>query len=115
MNIKDLGITNYRSFDSEGVLIEDLGRINIFIGKNNSGKSNILKYLKSISEKMYFLSEQQKITEVTFRNRLEDRYLKKGGYSELIIKTYAKIFTKHQKTQNIISIHLKRYGIKMNY
>jgi len=90
MNIKDLGITNYRSFDSEGVLIEDLGRINIFIGKNNSGKSNILKYLKSISEKMYFLSEQQKITEVTFRNRLEDRYLKKGGYSELIIKTYAK-------------------------
>jgi len=45
MKIINFGIANFRSFDSEGVLIENLSKLNIFIGKNNSGKSNILRFL----------------------------------------------------------------------
>ncbi len=90
MDIKDLGIANYRSFDSEGVLIEDLGRINVFVGKNNSGKSNVLRYLKSISEKIHYLSDDRNFTELNFRHVSEDSYQKKDSYPELIIKTYAK-------------------------
>lgn len=40
------GIANYRSFDEEGFVVEGLKRINVFIGKNNSGKSNILRTIR---------------------------------------------------------------------
>ena len=49
MKIINLGIANFRSFDSEGILIENLNKLNIFIGKNNSGKSNILRFLYLLS------------------------------------------------------------------
>lgn len=38
-------ISGYRSFGSSDVKISDLGRINVFIGKNNCGKSNILRFV----------------------------------------------------------------------
>lgn len=38
-----LGIKNFRSFDDDGIYLENLSKINLFIGKNNSGKSNIVK------------------------------------------------------------------------
>lgn len=47
--IKNLKIKNYRSFGGEGVSIKGLKKINIFIGKNNCGKSNILKFLDFLS------------------------------------------------------------------
>lgn len=59
MKIINLGIANFRSFDSEGILIENLRKINIFIGKNNSGKSNILRFFNSCSRAI------QKNTEVS--------------------------------------------------
>lgn len=43
-------VAGYRSFDLEGVFIRDLSKINVFIGKNNCGKSNILRFIKKISE-----------------------------------------------------------------
>jgi len=53
MEIINLGIANFRSFDSEGILIENLSKLNIFIGKNNSGKSNILKFLYLCSKAIH--------------------------------------------------------------
>lgn len=50
MKLKTLGISNYRSFDEEGVLLEDIQKINVLIGKNNCGKSNFLRFIKSIGE-----------------------------------------------------------------
>ncbi|MEE9252796.1 MAG: AAA family ATPase [Thermodesulfobacteriota bacterium] len=44
-------IAGYRSFGEEIVFIPDLGKVNVFIGKNNSGKSNILRFCKHLSEK----------------------------------------------------------------
>lgn len=40
------GLANYRSFDEHGFFVDDLRQINVFIGKNNSGKSNILRAVR---------------------------------------------------------------------
>ena len=40
------GVANYRSFDEEGFVVDHIGKINVFIGKNNSGKSNILRAIR---------------------------------------------------------------------
>ncbi|MCW3106003.1 MAG: hypothetical protein JWQ09_509 [Segetibacter sp.] len=45
-----LGIRNFRSFDSDGIYLDRLSKINLFIGKNNCGKSNVLKLLKLFAE-----------------------------------------------------------------
>jgi len=50
MKLDGIAISGYRSFGSELVKINDLAKINIFIGKNNSGKSNILRFCKHLSK-----------------------------------------------------------------
>lgn len=50
MIVNEIGIANFKSFDSEGVKITLDKRINVFIGKNNSGKSNVLKFIKLLSD-----------------------------------------------------------------
>ena len=45
MLIDGIGISAYRSFGSEVQRIGPFGKINLFIGQNNSGKSNILRFL----------------------------------------------------------------------
>jgi putative ATP-dependent endonuclease of OLD family len=41
--LRGLGLANYRSFDRTGFLIDELKKVNVFIGKNNCGKSNVLR------------------------------------------------------------------------
>lgn len=51
MKIKKINLKNWKSYDETGIEINELRHINIFIGPNNSGKSNLFKYffkLKSI-------------------------------------------------------------------
>ena len=43
MHFKDLEINNFRGFDH--LKIEDFGQINLFVGKNNSGKTSVLEAL----------------------------------------------------------------------
>lgn len=45
MFIDGFGISSYRSFGNEIQLIGPCNKINFFIGQNNSGKSNILRFL----------------------------------------------------------------------
>ena len=47
--IDGFSISGYRSFGPGQIRIGDLSRLNVFIGKNNCGKSNILRFLKRIS------------------------------------------------------------------
>ena len=49
MKLDGLAISGFRSFGPELVYINDLSKINVFIGKNNSGKSNILRFCKHLS------------------------------------------------------------------
>ena len=50
MRLTGFGIANYRSFDAEGAFIRDIGKINVLIGRNNSGKSNVLRFLQWLAE-----------------------------------------------------------------
>jgi AAA15 family ATPase/GTPase len=43
-------IHGYRSFGQEGIHISDLSKVNAFIGKNNSGKSNILRFIALLAD-----------------------------------------------------------------
>jgi energy-coupling factor transporter ATP-binding protein EcfA2 len=56
--LKSIAIGGYRSF-REPQLFERLGKVNIFIGQNNSGKSNILRF---ITEVMSHRPEQGRLT-----------------------------------------------------
>lgn len=52
MKIDSIKLSGWRSYDLEGIYIEGLKSINLIIGPNNSGKSNLSKYfnyLKSIA------------------------------------------------------------------
>lgn len=49
MKLVGFGLANFRSFGGEGSFVRDFGKINIFIGKNNSGKSNVLRFLQSVA------------------------------------------------------------------
>ena len=43
IRIKEVTILNFRSYRSNGNKIEDVQRINVFTGENNSGKTNLLR------------------------------------------------------------------------
>jgi len=45
MKIVRLGFANFRSIGSEPVILDLQKRINLLIGANNSGKSNVLEIL----------------------------------------------------------------------
>lgn len=45
MAITNITVKNFRSFNEEGVVLDNLAKVNLFIGKNNVGKSNILNFL----------------------------------------------------------------------
>lgn len=47
-----LYISNFRNFDKEQ-LVAPLGKINVFIGPNNSGKSNVLRYIRDVLEPLF--------------------------------------------------------------
>ena len=57
LEIKNFGIKNFRSFDHDGVFIDNINQINVFIGKNNAGKSNVLKFIKTLSDNLIDLVE----------------------------------------------------------
>lgn len=50
MKLDGFAIAGYRSFGADYIRINDLSKVNVFIGKNNSGKSNILRFCKHLSQ-----------------------------------------------------------------
>ncbi len=43
-SLRGFGISNYRSIGSEAAKVGPLAKINLFIGRNNAGKSNLLRF-----------------------------------------------------------------------
>ena len=48
MLIEAFGLGGYRSFGNEGVRIGPFEKVNLIIGRNNSGKSNVVTFLRDI-------------------------------------------------------------------
>jgi AAA15 family ATPase/GTPase len=54
MRLKGFGFSGYRSIGNQLVKIAPLKKVNFIIGKNNTGKSNIVRFLND--QYSYFLS-----------------------------------------------------------
>lgn len=48
--LKGIRIYNYRSIDKKGIELNNFGKVNVFIGKNNSGKSNIIRFISLLKD-----------------------------------------------------------------
>ena len=48
VKIKNLAIAGYRSFGKEPQYFDNFTKVNLFIGRNNAGKSNIIRFLSEI-------------------------------------------------------------------
>ena len=46
--LESLSIAGYRSFGITKQRFEKFSKVNLFIGRNNSGKSNILKFVHDV-------------------------------------------------------------------
>ena len=46
--IPNLAIAGYRSFGREPQYFDQFAKINLFIGQNNAGKSNVLRFLSEV-------------------------------------------------------------------
>lgn len=68
--MEGFGIKNFRSFDSEGVFLDKIEKINIIIGKNNSGKSNVLRFFQFVNSNINSLSN--------FPNDLTNQHRRNG-------------------------------------
>jgi len=66
MKIGRLGFANFRSIGSEPIVLDLQRRINLVIGANNSGKSNVLEILRRLKPERL---EQIKIAEVDLHQR----------------------------------------------
>ena len=55
-------IGGFRNFKGEPQWVAPLSRINIFIGSNNSGKSNVLRFVKRVVEPLISGSPNEKST-----------------------------------------------------
>ncbi len=51
VNIQKIIIHNFRSIDDVGIELSEFGKINLFIGKNNCGKSNILRFIQLLGNR----------------------------------------------------------------
>jgi putative ATP-dependent endonuclease of the OLD family len=50
LSLNSFGIKNFRGIGEQGIYLTHIKKINLFIGKNNSGKSNILKFINQLSQ-----------------------------------------------------------------
>ncbi|MCG9970940.1 ATP-dependent nuclease [Christiangramia crocea] len=76
--LQGIKIRNFRSFNEEGVTLDNLKKINVIIGKNNCGKSNVLRFLQLINSN---LREFKK-----FPNNIQNQYRRNELGAEIALK-----------------------------
>ncbi|AZQ60246.1 hypothetical protein EJ994_16070 [Maribacter sp. MJ134] len=78
MNLQGFGISNYRSFDENGIYLSNLKKINVIIGKNNCGKSNVLRFLQTLNFNIKDLNK--------FPNDIQNQHRRSGQQSTLNLR-----------------------------
>lgn len=73
--IKRIWSKNFRSFDDKGIFLEGLSKINIIIGKNNCGKSNILRFLQELHRNIKNLNK--------FPSDIQNQYRRNGDLTKM--------------------------------
>lgn len=90
--MQGFGIKNFRSFDSEGIFLDNIKKINIIIGKNNCGKSNVLRFLQILHSNLKNLNE--------FPNDITNQHRRNGKSTVLSINIKGENFHQLQNTHN---------------
>lgn len=106
MFIDGFGISGYRSFGSEHQFIGPCEKINLLIGQNNSGKSNILTFLKNHYNAV--IGSINDGSQLNFTNL--DRHIGSGsesmkvsfGFKTKSNKAYNSFLQQHGKVKTII-------------
>lgn len=78
MDLEGFGISNFRSFDDDGVYLDNIKKINIIIGKNNCGKSNVLRFLQLLNSNLKDLKK--------FPFDLQNQHKRNGKQTSLGLK-----------------------------
>lgn len=86
--MQGFGIKNFRSFDSKGIYLDNLKKINIIIGKNNCGKSNVLRFLQTLHSNINDLNK--------FPNDITNQHKRNGESTVISVKIKGNDFT-HNK------------------
>lgn len=73
--IPNLALAGYRSFSKELQYFDQFTKINLFIGKNNAGKSNVLRFLSDIYHKASLILKNNEQRDRTIPFSDLDRYL----------------------------------------
>jgi len=104
MRIEQFTLSNFKSFDSSNQRVYNTSDINLIFGENNSGKSNILKFLKLI----FCLKK------ITNKIEVEDSVIEKNTFDNFFtgfIENEAYIFHKNNRSVNInFDFHIKIYN-----
>lgn len=102
--LKSLAIAGYRSFGKEPQVFCSFGKINLFIGENNSGKSNILKFIHELLLDFNTSKKTIKLNEF-------DRNIHKGGPFIVGYAISGKEFQKY--TESLITKGLRLNSIDL--
>lgn len=102
--LKSLAIAGYRSFGKEPQGFCSFGKINLFIGENNCGKSNILKFIHELLPDFNTPKNAIKLNEF-------DRNMHKGGPFIVGYALSAKEFQKY--TESLITKGFRRNSIEL--
>lgn len=104
------GVSNFRSFDKKGIFLKNINKINVLIGKNNSGKSNLLLFLRTLSDSI-------NNTSIGFPDIKENSHRQIGSEPNLIfyyflselgiVETYPSNNPNRQSYQDILGPGLK--------
>lgn len=78
LNFDKLEIKNFKCFDEEGCVFENLKPINIIIGKNNSGKSSLIELIKFLinNDRDFFKNKRNgKTPEIIFEHKIREEFI----------------------------------------
>lgn len=105
LKLKSIHIQNLKSFHEDSEEVKGFGKVNIFIGKNNQGKSNLLKAIQLLdyNNLRSFLNDIPDINEIEI----------KPGYSTSSSNKISSIF--HYKSGKSLGSNYIRGPIKIKY
>ena len=110
--LEGLGFSNYRSIGEKPVLLYPLSKVNLFVGPNNCGKSNMLRFLKKwCDNKLEFSADDYPKYDQTKKNTVY-RPVHIEETLKIISPNYQYYAPVIAEVRKLIASHLFRYDEK---